>query len=373
MKYNNWKTVRLGDVCVLNYGKSLVATNRKAGVIPVYSSAGITGWHNEPLVKGEGIIVGRKGTVGSVYHSKEPFYCIDTAYYILPDKAYDFRYMYYRLKSLGLEEQERIAWILGALDDKIECNNRINRNLEEQAAALFRRWFVDFEFPDSDPTSPTYGKPYRSAGGTMQDSPLGKIPIGWKACLLEDIGTIIGGGTPSTTNKDYFIPNGISWITPKDLSLNKNKFISKGTTDITDLGYKNSSAKIIPKNSILFSSRAPIGYISITKNKLCTNQGFKSIIPNSEIHTPYIYLFLKNNIAVIESKASGSTFKEASGALMKSLGIPIANKKISIQFYDICNAIFKQQEKVEEENSILSTLRDTLLPKLMNNETYLCQ
>lgn len=93
----------------------------------------------------------------------------------------------------SLEEQGRIAGILGALDDKIECNNRINRNLEEQAAVLFRRWFVDFEFPDPNPTSPTYCKPYRSAGGTMQDSPLGPIPKGWQVGTLGDYSKVKSG------------------------------------------------------------------------------------------------------------------------------------------------------------------------------------
>ena len=100
----NWEKVCLGDICTLNYGKSLITDNRLTGKIPVYSSAGITGWHNQSLVNCEGIIIGRKGTVGTVYLSNCPFYCIDTAYYILPDKRYNLYYLYYRLKSLGLEK-----------------------------------------------------------------------------------------------------------------------------------------------------------------------------------------------------------------------------------------------------------------------------
>ena len=166
-----WVKCKLGDICTLNYGKALTATNRVAGNVPVYSSAGVTGWHNTPLVQSKGIIVGRKGSVGTVYYSDKPFYCIDTAYYILPDnEKYDFKWLYYRLKSLHLdklnedsavpglnretayaqefllphlEEQRRIAGILGAIDDKIENNRRINANLELQAQALYKQWFVD--------------------------------------------------------------------------------------------------------------------------------------------------------------------------------------------------------------------------------------
>lgn len=206
-----------------------------------------------------------------------------------------------------LDEQRRIAGILGSLDDKIELNRRINANLEAQAQALFRSWFVDFE-------------PFRD--GPFVDSELGKIPQGWKVGTLSEIGDVIGGGTPSKIVPEYYTDNGIAWITPKDLSTNNCKFTSKGETDISELGYKNSSVKLMPRGSVLFSSRAPIGYISIAKNEICTNQGFKSIVPK-KAGTCFIYYFLQNNTSKIESMASGSTFKEASGGLMKSLNVII--------------------------------------------------
>ena len=385
----NWKTYRLGDICTLNYGKSLTATNRVAGDIPAYSSAGITGSHNVALVQNKGIIVGRKDTVGTVYYSDKPFYCIDTAYYILPDdEKYDFKWLYYRLKSLHLdklnedsavpglnretayaqefplpplEEQRRIAGILGAIDDKIENNRRINTNLELQAQALYKQWFADFEFPNEE------DKPYKSSGGKMVDSELGPIPEGWCLGKLEDIGDIIGGGTPSKAVAEYYTKNGIAWITPKDLSVSHSKFTSKGETDITELGYKNSSAKIMPRGSVLFSSRAPIGYISIAKNDICTNQGFKSVVPNNGC-TAFVYYFLLSNTENIESKATGSIFKEASGALMKSLDLVIPSEDILENFENIMSPIFELQEKFEAENETLATLRDTLLPKLMSGE-----
>ena len=261
----------------------------------------------------------------------------------------------------SLEEQRRIARILSAIDDKIENNRRINTNLELQAQALYKQWFVDFEFPNEE------GKPYKSSGGKMVDSELGPIPDGWRVGKLEDIGDIIGGGTPSKAVAEYYTKNGIAWITPKDLSVSHSKFTSKGETDITELGYKNSSAKIMPRGSVLFSSRAPIGYISIAKNDICTNQGFKSVVPNNGC-TAFVYYFLLSNTENIESKATGSTFKEASGALMKSLELVIPREDILEKFENIMSPIFESQEKFEAENETLATLRDTLLPKLMNGE-----
>lgn len=214
------------------------------------------------------------------------------------------------------KEQARYIHLMDLLFDKIELNRRINANLEAQAQALFRSWFVDFE-------------PFRD--GPFVDSELGKIPQGWKVGTLSEIGDVIGGGTPSKIVPEYYTDNGIAWITPKDLSTNNCKFTSKGETDISELGYKNSSAKLMPRGSVLFSSRAPIGYISIAKNEICTNQGFKSIVPK-KAGTCFIYYFLRNNTSKIESMASGSTFKEASGGLMKSLEVIIPSNKILTAF-----------------------------------------
>ena len=253
----------------------------------------------------------------------------------------------------NINEQIKIAAILSSLDDKIELNRRINGNLEQQAQALFKAWFVDFE-------------PFKD--GKFVDSELGRIPEGWKVGRLDEIGEIVGGGTPSKSKAEYYCDKGIPWVTPKDLSITHAKFTSKGEVDISDLGYKNSSTQILPKGSVLFSSRAPIGYITIALNDICTNQGFKSVIPKIA-GTAFIYCYLKNNIKNIESQATGSTFKEASGSLMKSLKV-LRPDDISIyrRFEEVETSLFEKQAALEEENLRLSTLRDTLLPQLMSGE-----
>ena len=248
--------------------------------------------------------------------------------------------------------QNIIISVLSSLDDKIELNRRINENLEQQAQALFKSWFVDFE-------------PFKD--GKFVDSELGMIPEGWRVGTLEEIGQIIGGGTPSKANSSFYCENGIPWITPKDLSINKSKYISRGENDITEIGYRNSSAKKIPAGSVLFSSRAPIGYIAIANNEVTTNQGFKSVIP-TKAGTCFIYLFLQLYKKYIESLATGSTFKEASGALMKSLKLKIPPQSIFENFEFKLNPLFSQQCVLESEIDHLSQLRDTLLPRLMSGE-----
>ncbi|BBN99697.1 restriction endonuclease subunit S [Sporolactobacillus terrae] len=232
------------------------------------------------------------------------------------------------------------------------------------AQAIFKHWFVDFEFPNEE------GKSYKSSGGEMVESELGRIPKGWKAGVVSDFGNVVGGATPSKKRKDYYTKIGISWLTPKDLSLNKNIFVSRGAADITFKGFENSSVKKLPKGTILFSSRAPIGYIAIAKNELTTNQGFKSIIPDVKkgFGSEFVYCWLKENLKLIKSKASGSTFKEISGSGMKNIDAILPNKNILNSFQNMIHSCFNVICKNERENAVLKNLRDTLLPKLMSGE-----
>ena len=190
----------------------------------------------------------------------------------------------------------------------------------------------------------------------------------WNEGVLSDLGNIVAGGTPSKSKPEYFTENGIAWITPKDLSNDKSKFISQGETDISELGYSKSSATKMPAGTVLFSSRAPIGYIAIAVNEVSTNQGFKSVVPNKNIGTAYIYFLLKQLLPTIEGMASGSTFKEISGAGMKSVPVLIPDDVTIGQFNNFCEPLFEQQANLETENKRLSVIRDTILPKLMSGE-----
>ncbi len=145
-----------------------------------------------------------------------------------------------------------------------------------------------------------------------------KIPEGWRKCKLGDVADVVGGGTPSTKVAEYW--NGeIPWITPKDISNLKNRYISKGERNISKKGLENSSAKILPKGTILLSTRAPVGYLAIAKNDIATNQGFRSLIPHNDTDNIFLYYLLKNNIEYLKSQATGTTFGELSGSVLKSL------------------------------------------------------
>lgn len=264
-----------------------------------------------------------------------------------------FRQLEVRVPPLPV--QDKIVGILSALDSKIENNNKINANLEAQAQALFKSWFVDF--------TPFKDQPF-------VDSELGPIPQGWKVGKLGDLGDIVGGSTPSKSKPEYYTTHGIAWLTPKDLSTSKAKFTSRGEIDITDEGYNSTSTKLMPRGSVLFSSRAPIGYLTIAKNEICTNQGFKSLVPNGA-GTGFIYYTLRHLTPQIENRATGSTFKEASATLMRSVETIVPPTSILNKFEELLRPILQFQEKKEKENQRLAALRDTLLPKLMSGEIKL--
>ncbi len=148
-----------------------------------------------------------------------------------------------------------------------------------------------------------------------------------RSCLIGDIAEIIGGGTPSTKNEENF-GGDIAWITPKDLSNHDAMYISKGERSITSIGLENSSAKLLPANSILFTSRAPIGYVALAKNEIATNQGFKSLVLKDDNDPKFFYYLLKNITPQIKSYSSGSTFQEISGKVLSGITIKIPNPNI---------------------------------------------
>ena len=177
----------------------------------------------------------------------------------------------------------------------------------------------------------------------------------WKEVTLGEIGTIVGGATPSTKNTSFYDGN-IPWLTPKDLSVNGNKYIFRGERNITEAGFKSCSCKMLPKGSVLFSSRAPIGYVAIAANDMCTNQGFKSVIPNEETDSEFLYYLLKYNKDNIASQGSGTTFAEVSGKTMKDIEVVVPKEKEDQR--RIASILSSLDRKIELNNKINADLEE---------------
>lgn len=351
------------------------------------------------IVKENDIVYSRRGDVTQkalIRKHEEGYFCGTGCLLLRPGKKFDARFLTYYLSTQKIQnwivrqavgatmpnlntgilssipfhgpekaEQERVANVLSAIDAKIELNNRINAELEAMAKTLYDYWFVQFDFPDAN------GKPYKTSGGKMVYYPTLKreIPEGWEAGTLEELGQIVGGSTPTTQNPENFTTDGTPWITPNDLSNNQgNKFISRGGQDVSAQGIKNASLKKYPAGTVLLSSRAPIGYMAISRNEVTTNQGFKSFIPNNGFSTEFIYYTVKSSLKAITQYASGSTFKEVSGGTLKTVKVVLPSVAMSDAFKEIVKPIFSQQDSIERENTELAKLRDWLLPMLMNGQ-----
>jgi type I restriction enzyme S subunit len=274
-------------------------------------------------------------------------------------------------------EQRAIGDLYFLLSEKMELNNRINRELEGLAKLLYDYWFVQFDFPISADQATSMGKPelegkpYRASGGKMifNEKLKREIPEGWSDGSLEELGKIVGGSTPNTEISDNFCANGTPWITPKDLSDNMgNRFIDRGALDVTSQGIKSASLKIHPDGTVLMSSRAPIGYLAIASNPVTTNQGFKSIVPGNGFSSDYIFFTLQHFMNLIKANASGSTFKEISGGTLKAVRIHLPPADLVTEFTKAVSSFSNQQSLLEQQNQELTQLRDWLLPMLMNGQ-----
>ena len=238
-----------------------------------------------------------------------------------------------------IDRQREIVEEYETLSRRIRLNEQIIEKLEVTSQALYRKIFVD---------------------GIDKEN----LPEGWRMGTLEDLGEIVGGATPSTEVAEYWSDNDITWLSPADLSKQGVKFIAKGSKDITPLGFKSCSTKMLHEHSILFSSRAPSGLMAINTCEVCTNQGFKSLVPNSEIGYSYAYYYLLSLRDKIAEENAGSTFDEVSGKTMKEYEAIIPPKVLTDEFTALTTPIFKQQELKEQENSKLTELQSLLLAKM---------
>ena len=196
----------------------------------------------------------------------------------------------------------------------------------------------------------------------------------WIECKISDIGTVVGGATPSTKKAENYEGGNISWITPKDLSTFSGRYIKRGERNITETGLKSCSTQLLPKNTVLFSSRAPIGYVAIAANEVCTNQGFKSVIPNENTDALFLYYLLKYNKDKIESMGSGTTFKEVSGNTMKNIVVSVPTDKKAQE--NIASVLGSIDDKIEENERINNNLEqqaqaifDNMFPNISVGES----
>lgn len=241
-----------------------------------------------------------------------------------------------------IAEQKAIAKVLTAFDDKIENLRAQNDTLEQTAQTIFTEWFGKYQIGD-------------------------ELPEGWRVGKLGEVTKICGGTTPSTKNP-HFWDGDIHWTSPKDLSNSKEMFLLSTEKMITKAGLKKISSGLLPKNTLLLSSRAPIGYLSFTNVELAINQGFIALLADQYLSNQFMYLWLKKFIKVVENAGNGSTFLEISKTSFRTIDCIIPEKNILKDFDDLIKPLFDKILSNLTNIQSLSQTRDTLLPKLMSGQ-----
>ncbi len=255
------------------------------------------------------------------------------------------------VKLPSIEIQKQIADILLAYDDLIENNQKQIKLLEEAAQRLYKEWFVDLRFPGHENTKIVDG-----------------VPEGWRVASIADICDTVGGGTPSTKIQSYYEKGDILWVTPTDITRNFSLALLDTEKKITPEGLKNSSANMLPAETILMTSRASVGFFGMCKYEVCTNQGFISCIPKRENLQMYLLFNLKSRVEEIRQKAGGSTYLEISKTVFRELKIILPKDEVLAEYqknvHDIFDEIYCRTEMIKS----LVDMRNRLLPKLMSGE-----
>ena len=271
-----------------------------------------------------------------------------------------------------LAEQKAIAAVLGALDDKIELNRRMNATLEAMARALFQSWFVDFDPVraklDGRPPAALDSATATFFPASFQYSEASHIPKGWTIQPVGEVVDCVGGGTPSTVELKYWEGGTHHWTTPKDFSSLQAPILLDTDRKLTDAGIAKISSGLLPAGTLLLSSRAPVGYLAIAAMPVAINQGFIALKCNDRASNFFMLNWCQTNMAEIESRATGTTFAEISKQNFRPIRVVLPSKELMAAFTTKVAPLYAQITANLHQSRTLATLRDTLLPKLLSGE-----
>jgi type I restriction enzyme S subunit len=397
-----WPLVPARKLLALNYGRALKADIRQPGFVPVYGTNGQCGWHDTPLAKGPGLIIGRKGQGPlGVEWCEDNFWVIDTAYFactLTPDV--DLKYLYQLVKYVGLNhlkdgtsnptlsrevfgsqllplpslaEQKFITETVGTLDDRITLLRETNATLEALAQALFKSWFVDFDpvraklegrapegmdevtarlFPDS-----------------FEESELGLVPRGWRVQSFRETIQVIGGGTPKTSNPDFW-GGDIPWFSVVDAPAITDVFVVDTEKHITEAGLNGSSTKLLPTGTTIISARGTVGRLALTGCPMTMNQscyGLRGLAGDSY----FTYFSTKRLVEQLKQRAHGSVFDTITQESFTGVLVCFPSESPIAAFEDKIEPLMLRIRENLVQAQTLATLRDTLLPRLISGQLRL--
>jgi type I restriction enzyme, S subunit len=375
----------IGDYIALQRGFDITKKEQTEGCYPVVSSGGISSYHNEYRAAGPGVIIGRKGTLGSAFYVDSDYWPHDTTLWVKDFKGNEPKFIFYFLKKLGLERldsgssnptlnrnfvhqikaelpnrdsQKKISTVLSEIDKKIELNNRINAELEAMAKTLYDYWFVQFDFPDNSPQG--QGKPYKSSGGKMvYNSTLKReIPEGWSDKTLSQIANITMGQSPEGSS---YNDEGVGTI------------FYQGSTDFgwlfpTTRQYTTAPSRMAKKGDILLSVRAPVGDMNIANTDCCIGRGLAALSSKTG-SDGFLFYVMKYFKQIFDRRNSeGTTFGSITKNDLHSLTLAYPTSDLLKRYDEIVTNYNKMIFERSLENRELIALRNWLLPMLMNGQ-----
>jgi len=372
---SEWKEYTLEDLAeILNHKRiplSSMQRSKRRGTFPYYGASGVIDFVDDYIFDGEHVLISEDGEnlksrqTPIAFIADGKFWVNNHAHIIKGKKEYFNRLIVYYFENLDLNpfltgavqpklnkaaltsipiylpesesEQKAIVEVLSSLDDKIDLLHRQNKTLEQLAETLFRQWFVE-EAEES-----------------------------WEVGTIEDVISVKGGTTPSTSNPDFW-DGEIYWTSPRDLANNASIFLFNTERKITEKGLAQIGSGLLPIGTVLLSSRAPIGYLAITEIPLAINQGYIAIICDKSISNYFMFLWCKANMETIENAGNGSVFQEISKSSFKTLEFVKPPKDKLLKFDKTVEPIFQKIKSNQIQIRTLTQLRDALLPKLMSGE-----
>ena len=386
------KRYKLGEICPeFHAGNGIQSSQIKgSGLYPVFGGNGLRGYTDTFNQDGQYLIIGRQGAYcGNVRYNVGKAFLTEHAIVGQTSAEHNAIYLACKLSLMNLAQfqgqsaqpvlsvknlseieilmppkkiQDNIARVILNIDHKIALNRAINQNLEAMAKQLYDYWFVQFDFPNEE------GKPYKSSGGEMVWNEKLKryIPKGWNISLIKEIAATYSGGTPKSTNIEYYNNGEIAWINSGELN---SPIITKTTNYITKCGLENSSAKLYPSNSILVAMYgATAGKVCLLTFEACSNQAVCGVIPTIENMLYYVYFHISSLYNHFVTLSTGSARDNISQETIKNILLPIPYSNILKLFDEKIGSIYQMIINNSQQIDSLAKQRDELLPLLMNDQ-----
>ena len=370
-----WQAAKLEDLVFFQRGYDITKADQKPGNIPVVSSAGIRSYHSESKVDGPGVVIGRKGSLGTIHYVNGPYWPHDTTLWSKDLKGNHARFVYYFLHTLGLEHydvgnsnptlnrnhihrlaitipeyriQERIASILSAYDDLIENNRRRIQLLEQAARLLYKEWFVRLRFPGHEHVK-------------IRDG----VPEGWEKKTAFEAMDILSGGTPKTNVPDYW-GGDIPFFTPKDATGCLYTFSTERT--LTEDGLRNCNSRLYPKDTVFIAARGTVGKLTLAQTDMAMNQTCYALIAHPPLSQHFLYCALVEGVEQFRSRAVGAVFNAIIRDTFKQIPFLVPDHTVIRMFSKYITPILRQIDALSHETRKLAQARELLLPRLMSRE-----